>query len=229
MIKSFFERCVADIHEVTLETEGTILSAEIFYNYLSDEEKEQVNESYSALVIAREKLDRLLEEEQIAKQKEIAEREAAEKAEREARRNAADNPLQRDPAWLSLYGPIKVKAPEREPGSVLRRTDFHYLNGHGTFYRFDKDHLPENILSVKYGDHVSLVLYNLHTDQLDEVVFTVESTCYLSEGCLRIRGFIDDIDDCFAIKIEYELEKPLKSYILVFASARPDYKLFERL
>ena len=36
--------------------------------------------------------------------------------------------------------PIKVKVPKREPGSILRRTDFKYLNGHGTFYRFDKDH-----------------------------------------------------------------------------------------
>ena len=50
MIKSFFERIVADIHEVTLETEVTIISAEVIYKHMSDAEKEQVKEAYKELV-----------------------------------------------------------------------------------------------------------------------------------------------------------------------------------
>ena len=127
-------------------------------------------------------------------------------------------------------GPIKVKAPEREPGAIPRRTDFkNYLDGHGTVYRFDKDHLPNNLLDAKFKDHLIMILYNIHTDQLDEVAFELESQSEINEDFVWIRGFIDDIDDCFQIKIEYDVKEPLKSYILVYASARPDYRYFERL
>ncbi len=116
----------------------------------------------------------------------------------------------------------KVKAPERAPGEILRRTDFRYMDGHGTFYRFDKDHFPHNLLDKKWGDHTSVVLYNLHTDQLDEVKFEVQGRSYIGKHYIWLRGFIDDIvDGCFAIKIEYRLDKPLESEILVYASARP--------
>lgn len=124
---------------------------------------------------------------------------------------------------------IKFDAPEREPGLIVRRTDFKYIHGHGTFYRFDEEHFPENLLDVKPGDHVSLVLYNLNTDQLDEVVFKVEGTSKVGKQCVWIKGFIDDIEGCFEIKIEYFLDKPLESYILVFASAPPYYGCFDRL
>lgn len=125
---------------------------------------------------------------------------------------------------------IKVKAPERAPGSILRRTDFkNYLNGHGTFYRFDKDHFPDGLLSAKRGDHLSLVLYNLHTDQLDKVVFRLDGRSKISETCIWLNGYIDSIEHCFEIKIRYHIERPMKSHILVFASALPDYNCFSRL
>ena len=124
---------------------------------------------------------------------------------------------------------IKVKAPERKPGSVLRRTNFRYLNGRGTFYKFDKDHFPDNILNAKYEELVSVVLYNLHTDQLDKVVFELDGYSRVGKKYIWIRGFIADIEDCFEIKIEYFLDNPLESRILVYASARPDYSVFKRL
>ena len=125
--------------------------------------------------------------------------------------------------------PIKVKAPEREPGSIVRRTDFKYLNGHGTFYRFDKNHFPKNLLNAKAGDHFCVVLYNLHTDQLDEVAFKVESSYPVGDYCIKIRGYIDDIEGCFEISIDYFLDNPMKSRILVSASALPDYGYFDRI
>ena len=125
--------------------------------------------------------------------------------------------------------PIKVKAPEREPGSIVRRTDFKYLNGHGTFYRFDKNHFPKNLLNAKAGDHFCVVLYNLHTDQLDEVAFKVESSYPVGDYCIKIRGYIDDIEGCFEISIDYFLDYPIKSRILVFAGALPDYGYFDRI
>lgn len=44
---------------------------------------------------------------------------------------------------------------------------------------------------------MNIVLYNLHTDQLDEVVFRVESNYSLDEKYIDIRGYIDDIEGCF--------------------------------
>ena len=130
--------------------------------------------------------------------------------------------------YIEAY-PTKVKAPEREPGSIVRRTDFKYMNGHGTFYRFDKEHFTESILNAKAGDHLILVLYNLHTDQLDEVAFRVESKCPLGDKYIDIRGYIDDIEGCFEISIDYFLDNPMKSRILVSASALPDYNCFNRI
>lgn len=125
--------------------------------------------------------------------------------------------------------PIKVKAPEREFGSIVRRTDFSYMNGHGTFYRFDKDHFPDNLFKTKEGDRISVVLYNIHTDQLDEVVFIMQSYRNVGENCIDIRGYIADIEKYYEIEISYYKNRPLKSYILVFASAQPDYRCFDRL
>lgn len=125
---------------------------------------------------------------------------------------------------------IKVKAPTREPGTILRRTDFkNYLGGHGTFYQFDNDHFPSELLDAKPGDHLSIVLHNLHTDQLDEVAFKLEGRSKINEKCILIHGYIDDIEGCFQIEFEYLLDKPLESYILVCASALPDYNCFSRL
>lgn len=117
--------------------------------------------------------------------------------------------------------PIKVKAPKRAPDSVLRRTDFNYMEGHGTFYQFDKEHFPKNLLNAKPGDRLSVVLYNLHTDQLDEVVFKLEGYSEISEKCTWVHGYIDNIKDCFRIKFRYYLDRPLESQILVYASAPP--------
>ena len=130
--------------------------------------------------------------------------------------------------YIEAY-PTKVQAPEREPGAIVRRTDFKYMNGRGTFYRFDKEHFPDSILNAKAGDHLIVVLYNLHTDQLDEVAFRVESKCPLGDNYIVIRGYIDDIEGCFEISIEYSLKNPKKSQILVSASAPPDYSCFNRL
>ena len=74
-----------------------------------------------------------------------------------------------------------------------------------------------------------LVLYNLHTDQLDEVAFRVESKCPLGDKYIDIRGYIDDIEGCFEISIDYFLDYPIKSRILVFAGALPDYGYFDRI
>ena len=130
--------------------------------------------------------------------------------------------------FLEAY-PEKVKAPERPQGSVLRRLDFNYMNGHGTFYRFDEEHFPEHLLKAETGDHVSVVLYNLHTDQLDEVVFKLEERYYTGEKCIYLRGPIDDIKDYYVIKFEYYTERPMDTYILVYRSAPPDYSCFSRL
>ncbi|MBR3246613.1 hypothetical protein IKF87_01885 [Candidatus Saccharibacteria bacterium] len=117
--------------------------------------------------------------------------------------------------------PRKIKAPRRAPGEILRRTDFDYMDGHGTFYQFNKDHFPKNLLKTKWGEHVDVVLYNLHTEQLDRVKFEVLGNFQMGENNVWLRGFVDDIDDCYAIKIEYNLKKPLESHILVYGSARP--------
>lgn len=126
--------------------------------------------------------------------------------------------------------PIKLRLRDREPGIIIRRTDFNYMKGHGTFYRFDEDHFPIDLLNNKMGDHVSLVLYNIHTEQLDEVVFTLSSKSTMSEDCVYLIGPIDDsASGYFEIKIRYYLDRPLESKILVFASAAPDYDCFKRL
>ena len=116
---------------------------------------------------------------------------------------------------------FKFDAPERPAGSIERRTDFNYMHGHGTFYRFVEEYFPDDLLTYKWGDHTSVVLYNLNTDQLDEVSFEFAGTSVLGKHYRWIRGFIDGCEDCWAIKIEYYLDKPLESHILVYASARP--------
>ena len=113
--------------------------------------------------------------------------------------------------------------------SICRRTDFNYMNGHGTFYRFDQAHFPNTILDKSPGEHLSVVLYNTHTKELDEVVFELEGYSKLGKKCIWIHGFIDDIKDCFRIKFEYRIDEPLKSQILVYMSARPDYGILRRL
>lgn len=117
---------------------------------------------------------------------------------------------------------IKIKE-DREPGTILRRTDFNYLGGHGTFYRFDKNHFPNNLLDAKPKDHVSLVLHNLHTNQLDEVVFELRSQLKISDKCIRLRGHINNLVSYYDIKIEYYVNRPMESHILVYASAPPYY------
>lgn len=105
----------------------------------------------------------------------------------------------------------KVDEPDREPGSILRRTDFNYMDGHGTFYLFDKDHFPDNLLDAQIGDHLSLVLYNLHTNHLDEVVFELIGKFKVGEKNVWFRGHILGSEDYYAIKIEYFLNRPLDS------------------
>ena len=128
--------------------------------------------------------------------------------------------------------PIKFKAPPRPEGSIVRRTDFEYLgNNHGTFYQFDKDHFREldDVLNGKKGERFSLVLMNCHTDQLDEVVFELEFCSRVGDYVVVITGFIADIVDCWEIEIRYYLRHPLESKILVFASGRPDYNIWDHL
>lgn len=125
--------------------------------------------------------------------------------------------------------PIKVKAPEREPGTIPRRTDFTYMNGRGTFYRFDGEHFPKSLLRTKRGDEVKLIMYNLHTDQLDEVAFKLISRFSIGEKYFRFLGEVDAEGHYFEIRIDYFLPRPLESHILVFASAPRDYSCFQRL
>ncbi len=120
-----------------------------------------------------------------------------------------------------IAGLIKVDEPDREPGSIVRRTDFNYLGGHGTFYLFDKEHFPDDLLDAKTGDQISLVLHNLHTGNLDEVVFEIISKFKVGEKNVWFRGHILGSEDYYAIKIEYFLNRPLDSYILVYASGAP--------
>ena len=40
----------------------------------------------------------------------------------------------------------KAEVPERAPGSISRRTDFNYMGGHGTFYRFDEENMPDMLV-----------------------------------------------------------------------------------
>ena len=123
----------------------------------------------------------------------------------------------------------KAEMPERAQGSVVRRIDFNYMGGHGTFYRFDEENMPDNLFGARRGDHLTTILYNLNTDQLDEVVFELESYSKISENCTWIYGYIVGSKDCYQIKIRYYHDRPLKSNILVSASARPDYDYIARL
>ena len=89
---------------------------------------------------------------------------------------------------------------------------------------------PEHLLDAKSGDDLKLILYNLHTDELDEVSFKLKSHFKVGEKSIWLRGQMDNTQDhYYEIKIEYDLEKPLESHILVFASAPPDYSCFLRL
>ena len=111
---------------------------------------------------------------------------------------------------------------KRDPNSVVRRTDFNYLGGHGTFYTFDENHFPD-LLCKEVGDRVSLIFRNLHTGNLDEVVFDIVDKNKVSSNCIFIQGYIVGSEDCYAIRIEYNIKNPLVSYILVYASGRPLY------
>ena len=106
---------------------------------------------------------------------------------------------------------------------VVRRRDYHrYLGGKGggTFYRIDKNFSVESLFSADVGSVTTLVLRNLHTGNLDEVVFDV--TERYRKGDLEIWcGYISDTEDSYAVTIEYKAANPQGSYILVYASGRP--------
>ena len=108
---------------------------------------------------------------------------------------------------------------KRDPDSVVRRVDFKNLGGHGTFYTFDENHFPD-LLRKEVGDRVSLIFRNLHTGNLDEVVFDIVDKYQLG-NCILMQGYIVGSEDCYAIKIEYNIKRPLASYILVYARGRP--------
>lgn len=127
--------------------------------------------------------------------------------------------------WIGKY-PRHFDAPPREPGSIERRMDFMYMDGHGTFYRFDEAHYDEGFLNAVSGSHVTLVLYNLHTDQLDEVVFELHGYQKVGENHLYVTGCIAEISDYFRIKINVFLPNPMKSHILVYRCAKPDYAFY---
>ncbi len=122
--------------------------------------------------------------------------------------------------WIEGY-PRHFDAPPREPGSVEKRTDFMYMDGHGTFYKFDKTHYDESFLHAQKGDQINLVLYNLNTEQLDEITFELTSYEKIGKKYLYVNGFIADSAEYFQFKIEFFLPEPLESYIEVIASAKP--------
>lgn len=122
--------------------------------------------------------------------------------------------------------PRHFEVSPRKPGSIKKRTDFMYMGGHGTFYRFDEKHYDENFLNAKEGDRIDLILFNLNTGQLDEVAFNLIGYEKIGEKHLYITGSIADSVDYFQIKIEYFLPNPLQSFIKVYASAKPDYSFY---
>ena len=115
--------------------------------------------------------------------------------------------------------PIKINTLEKEPGAITRRTDFNYLNGNKTYYLFDENNFPADFLSAKIGEHVRVVLKNINTDHLDEVIFTLTNKSDVEDNCVCIQGTIDDIEDKFEIEFKYSFDNPLESYITVVADA----------
>ncbi len=106
---------------------------------------------------------------------------------------------------------------------VVRRRDYHrYLcgKGGGTFYRIDEHFSVESLFSADVGSRVTLVLRNLHTSNLDEVVFDVAER-YCRGGFEIWCGYTSDTEDSYAVTIEYKAANPQGSYILVYASGRP--------
>ena len=124
--------------------------------------------------------------------------------------------------WIGGY-PQHFDAPPREPGSVEHRSDFMYMGGHGTFYKFDENYYNESFLNAQKGDLITLVLYNLNTEQLDEITFELESRRKVGKKYVDITGYIADSIECFRITIDFFIPEPPESQILVYASARPYY------
>ncbi len=113
----------------------------------------------------------------------------------------------------------EYRSPDKQ---VVRRTDYHrYLGGKGggTFYRIDKNFSVESLFSADVGSRATLVLRNLHTGNLDEVVFDV--TERYRKGDLEIWCGYADTEDSYAVTIEYKAANPQGSYILVYARGRP--------
>lgn len=115
-----------------------------------------------------------------------------------------------------------VKGEKRGPREIKRRLDFLYMNGRGTFYRLARKHPPTSILNAKIGQRVSVVLYNLHTKQLDEVVFIMKSTQKIGTA-LNFRGTICDIPETVEIDGTIHAKRKINriSTILVQISAEP--------
>lgn len=118
----------------------------------------------------------------------------------------------------------KVQGQKREPESVARRTDFEYMGGHGTFYRMPKEYFEENrqkLFGAKRGDHLELVLYNLHTEQLDEVALELLESFDLSDRTHIFIGKMIDAQNYWEIKLDWYYMNPINTNILVYASAQP--------
>lgn len=106
---------------------------------------------------------------------------------------------------------------------VVLRTDFHrYLGGKGggTFYQIEEGYFSEeSLFSADVGSRATLVLRNIHTENLDKIVFDVTERYH--EGDFEIWCGYTATEDSYAVRIEYKAAKPQDSYILVYASGRP--------
>ena len=125
-------------------------------------------------------------------------------------------------------GILMVKGEKRADREIRRRTNFLYLGGRGTVYRFARKHPPYQLLAAEKGQLVSTVLYNMNTRQLDEVAFMLCSRSDLGNS-IKFNGIVEcDGEGYFTINIYYykrrRARNPNKGTILVEASA-PYYNI----
>ncbi len=61
-----------------------------------------------------------------------------------------------------------------------------YMDGHGTFYRFEEGYIPYDLPDKERWSRVTLVMYNINTDRLDEVSFELLSSWMIGERYMYI-------------------------------------------
>ena len=107
-----------------------------------------------------------------------------------------------------------VRGEKRRDHEITRRTDFGFIPGKVISYRFAKKHPPTELLAAEKGDLVHVVLYNLNTRQLDEIVFTLRSRSPLGQGSpsgksngIEFHGLVEGCEYYTVITIYYYYRK----------------------